>query len=95
MTLFSALGLLIACGGSKSLSKKGEKLEEAGLYQESANLHYQALLKKPHNIDAQIGLKKNGQMVLDDDLEDFFKAVSMKDNEKAVSTFLAAQDYYN
>ena len=43
VALFSVVAMLIACGGSKSLSKKGEKLEEAGLYQESANLHYQAL----------------------------------------------------
>jgi len=95
LALFSVLALFVACGGSKSLSKKGEKLEEAGLYQESANLHYQALLKKPHNIDAQIGLKKNGQMVLNDGLEDFFKSMTMGDNETAVSNFLELQDYFN
>ncbi len=93
--LFSLFALFVACGGSKSLSKKGAKLEEAGLYQESANMHYQALVKNPRNINAQIGLKKTGQMVLNDGLEDFFKAMSMKDNDAAVTGFLEAQKYYN
>lgn len=94
-TLFVLLALLMACGGSKALTRKGEKLDEAGLYQESAKLHYEALLKNPRNIDAQIGLKKNGQKVLNDELENFFKSMSMNDRESAVNKFLEGQAYYD
>lgn len=94
-TLAVLLALLMACGGSRSLSRKGEKLHEAGLYQESARLHYEALLKNQRNIDAQIGLKKTGQMVLDDELEAFFKATSMRERETAVNSYLQAQAYYD
>ena len=93
VSILCAALLLLSCNSSKSLSKKALKLDEAGLYQESANMYYQSLVKNQRNVDAQIGLKKNGQKVLDDYLSDFFKAVTLNDREKAVNTFLQARNY--
>ncbi|MEZ4738549.1 MAG: hypothetical protein R2818_04120 [Flavobacteriales bacterium] len=54
-----ALLLLAGCSGSKSYSgTKGEKLDEAGLYAEAADMYLQAGASHAKNTDAKIGLKK-------------------------------------
>lgn len=85
---------LVACSGSKSFSKKGEKLDEAGLYAEAADMYLQAVQRSQKNVDAKIGLKKAGQRVLDDKLSTFFKAVSMDHaRADAVQSYLDAKAY--
>ncbi|MBL7938634.1 MAG: hypothetical protein JNL43_04665 [Flavobacteriales bacterium] len=86
--------LLPGCSGSKSFSKKGEKLDEAGLYAEAADMYLQAAQRNVKNVDAKIGLKKTGQMVLNDKLSDFFKNMAMGDAKgEAVQAYLDAVDY--
>src|SRR5690554_1092437 len=64
-----ALGLTTAgCTGSKSLAKKGAKLEEAGLYDNAALFYYNSLLRNSNNVDARIGLARTGQRVVNDKL---------------------------
>jgi len=82
-----------ACNSSKSLSKKGAQLEEAGLYNDAALFYYNALLKNSSNIDARIGLSKAGQRVLNDKIDDFTKARAMEEYRDAVYAYKDAMDY--
>jgi curli biogenesis system outer membrane secretion channel CsgG/Flp pilus assembly protein TadD len=92
---FLALALLVvSCSGSKSFSKKAEKLDEAGLYAEAADMYLQSAQRNIKNIDAKIGLKKTGQQVLNDKLSVFFKNMAMGDSKgEAVSAYLEAKRY--
>ncbi len=86
--------LLVACSGSKSFSKKGEKLDQAGLYAEAADMYLQAVQRNPKNVEAKIGLKKTGQRFLDDKLSAFFRAVSMGSSKgEAVAAYQDAKNY--
>ncbi len=86
--------LIGGCSGSKSFAKKGEKLDANGLYAEAADMYLQSLMRNNRNVDAKIGLKKTGQMLLNDKLSGFFKEFSMGDNkEAAVNAFLGAKAY--
>ena len=90
-----SLALLFAgCSGSKSFSNKGEKLDEAGLYAEAADMYLQAAQRNTKNVDAKIGLKKTGQMVLNDKLSGFFKNMAMGGAKGvAVQAYLDAVEY--
>lgn len=85
--------ILGGCATSKSFSKKGMQLDAAGLYQEASKMYLISLEKNMGNVDAQIGLKKTGQMVLDDYLRDYFKAHAIQDYKNAVYTYRSALSY--
>lgn len=96
LILLGALAAFSAasCTGSKSLAKKGAKLEESGLYAEAADMYLQSLMRNSSNVDAKIGLKKTGQQLLNDKLGSFFKAFGLGDDkETAVNAYLAARSY--
>lgn len=84
---------LMACHGSKYFTKMAVKQETAGLTTEAANSYYNALLKKRTNIDAQIGMKKNGQLLLNQMLGEFAREKSFGSNQKAVYAYHKARDY--
>lgn len=84
----------VSCTGSKSLAKKGAKLDESGLYAEAADMYLQSLMRNPRNVDAKIGLKKTGQQLLNDKLGAFFRAFGVGDSkEEAVNAYLSAKNY--
>src|SRR5690554_4021248 len=85
--------LMVACGGSKSLAKKGNQLQQAGLYSDAADFFYNSLLKNNKNVDARIGLSSAGQQVLNDKLSEFSRARTIGDNKKAVYAYLDAMAY--
>ena len=58
------LVFLTGCA-SKKFTKRGEKFEQAGLYEDAAEYYYQAVKRKGTNLDAKVGLRKNGQLLLD------------------------------
>lgn len=88
------IGLLIAsCGGSKSLAKKGNQLQQAGLYADAADFFYNSLRKNNKNVDARIGLSSAGQQVLNEMLSEFSKANALGDHRKAVYSYLDAMAY--
>jgi tetratricopeptide (TPR) repeat protein len=91
----SALAMaLSACTGSKPLSNRAAKLDQAGLYAEAAEMYLQAVQRNQRNVDAKIGLRKTGQQLLDDRLATFFREVNMgNDKAAAVAAFLEAQSY--
>ena len=86
--------LLGACSGSKSFSKKGDKLDAAGMYAEAADMYLQAAQRNTKNVEAKIGLKKTGQMLLNDKLSTFFKHVATGGARgEAVAAYLDAKAY--
>lgn len=88
------LALLGACSGSKSFSKKGDKLDAAGMYAEAADMYLQSAQRNPRNVEAKIGLKKTGQMLLNDKLSTFFKHVATGGARgDAVAAYLDAKAY--
>jgi tetratricopeptide (TPR) repeat protein len=88
------VALFAACTGSKSFSKKGEKLDAAGLYAEAADMYLQAAQRNAKNVDAKIGLKKTGQLLLNDKLGVFFKNMATGGNKaEAVAAYLDAVAY--
>src|SRR5690606_26606757 len=89
-----ALALIVSgCSGSKSYAKKASKLDQAGMYAEAAEMYLQSAQRNAKNVDAKIGLKKTGQMVLNDKLSEFFKAFNMGQKSDAVEKYLAAKFY--
>jgi curli biogenesis system outer membrane secretion channel CsgG len=84
---------LVACQGSKHFTKLAAKQEAAGLTNEAANSYYIALQKKRNNIDAQIGMKKTGQMVLSQMLNEFAREKSFGTSRTAVYAYHKARDY--
>ncbi len=85
--------MLAGCQGTKHFTKMAAKQEAAGLVTEAANSYYIAVQKKRSNVDAQIGLKKNGQLVLNTMLNEFAKQKNFGTNKEAVYAFHAARDY--
>ena len=92
-SLIVAAALFTACSGSKSYAKKASKLDQAGLYAEAAEMYLQSVQRSQKNVDAKIGLKKTGQMLLNDKLSEFFKFANMGTKADAVDAYLNAKLY--
>ena len=89
-----AVLVLAGCTGSKPLSNRAAKLDQAGMHAEAAELYLQSVQRNPRNVDAKIGLRKTGQQLLDDRLGSFFRLMNMgSDRGAAVAAFLDAQAY--
>lgn len=86
--------MMMGCSGSKSLAKKGNQLEQAGLHTDAANFYYQSLLKNSNNIKARIGLNTTGPYVLSSKLSEFTRARANNDDRSAVYAYLDAHSYY-
>jgi len=95
LVVVSAMICLAGCKSSKAFTKKGQKLEEAGLQHEAANNYYIALQKNRSNFEAQIGMKKTGQIVLNDKLNEFTQKKSFNNKKDAVDAFQTADGYFN
>jgi hypothetical protein len=93
--IFTALILLgtQACQNSKHYTKLARKQEAAGLNKEASESYYTALWKKRANIDAQIGMKKTGQTVLNGMLSEFSQKSSFGSKRDAVYTFISVREY--
>ena len=94
LLLILSVLLLVAGCASKKYTKKAVKFEESGLYEDAAEYYYQAVKKKDSNVEAKLGLRKNGQLTLDRKLSDFSMAYKQADYKKAVYNYLEADKYY-
>lgn len=83
---------VISCA-SKHYQKLALKNEQAGLYEDAAELYLQSLAANKNNIEAKIGAKKNGQIALDRKLSDFSKAYAAGQSRNAVFFYIAAKNY--
>lgn len=85
---------LISFGcASKRHAKQGLKFEEAGMYEQAAESFYSSLIADPKNIDAAVGLKKNGQRLLDEKMLAVHKAYTTGDDKETVYKYLDAKAY--
>ncbi|MHC1705846.1 MAG: hypothetical protein AB9846_18245 [Tenuifilaceae bacterium] len=90
-----ALGLIIigsSCA-SKRYVKKGVKFEQAGMYEMAAQSYLKSLQANPNNIDARIGLKKNGQRLLDQKILAVHGSYDSGDDKGTVYNYLDAKAY--
>lgn len=98
---FKFFGILIlsafvlACTGPKSLTKKGDKFSEAGIHKEAINYYIKALTKKSSHVDALIGLKNSGQVVLNEYTSAFFKAYTVQEYKTAVYNYIELEEFVN
>jgi len=93
LILFSLVLILAACA-SKRYTKQASKFEDAGLYEDAASYYYEAVKRKDSNVDAKLGLRKNGQLALDQKLQDFMEAYKQGNYEQAVYNYLDAEEYH-
>lgn len=84
---------MTSCQSSKHYFKMGIKQEEGGLINEAAESYYVALQRKRTNVDAQIAMKRTGQLVLNNMLNDFAKQKNFGDRKAAVYAYRAARSY--
>lgn len=90
-----ALAVVASGCASKRLAKKGLKFEEAGMYEMAAELYYQSLAANQKNVDAAVGLKKNGQRLLDEKSMQVHKAYFDGNDKQTVYAFLDAKTYHD
>ena len=91
----ASLVLLTACKGPKYYTKLGTQQEASGLTAEAATSYYNALVKKRSYIPAQTGMKRTGQLVLNQKLAEFGRKKAMGTSKEAVYSYLEAIDYKN
>jgi hypothetical protein len=89
------LSLLLLTGcGSRRYAKKGLEFEKAGFYEKAADMYYISAVKNPKNLKAQVGLKKNGQITLDNKLEAFMGFYNADDIKNAVYKYVESVAFY-
>ncbi|HPX04306.1 MAG TPA: hypothetical protein PLC17_00095 [Tenuifilaceae bacterium] len=93
--LFLAVSMIVAFSScaSKKYAKRGSKYEQAGMFEQAADMYYQSLVAKSSNIDARIGLQRNGERVLDDKGFRISQAYMDGDDKRTVLAYLDARDY--
>ncbi|MFA6403150.1 MAG: CsgG/HfaB family protein [Salinivirgaceae bacterium] len=91
--LMLSLLLLTGCG-SRRYAKKGLEFEKAGFYEKAADMYYISAVKNPKNLKAQVGLKKNGQITLDNKLEAFMGFYNADDIKNAVYKYVESVAFY-
>lgn len=86
------LSLLMACSGSKRMTKKGDQLAEAGMHDQAFGYYDKALNKKPGYVKALIGFQNSSQIVIDDLLSDLFRFKNENNHKKVVYTYRKAKE---
>ncbi len=92
--LFLLAGILLWGCASKRYAKKGFEFEQAGYYEKAADMYYESLLRNQNNVDAAIGMKKNGQLTLDKKLDGFMNNYKADMAKEAVTSYRDAEAYY-
>lgn len=85
--------LLVSCNASKSLTKKGDKLADAGIHKEAVEFYIKALNRNRANVDAQVGLRKSGGEVMTDLQSKFFKEYNADNFRSSVYTFMEMEKF--
>ena len=87
--------LIVLLGGcaSKKYAKRGDKYEQAGLWELAAQSYMRSLSSKRDNIDAIVGLKRTGQKVIDDRCFKIYKAYENDQLKEVVYEYLDLTDF--
>jgi hypothetical protein len=93
--LFFSFIIFTAISGCtlKKMAKQAGQYEAAGMFREAADLYYQAALKKPQVVEYKTGLKRSGQIYLEDMAAGVNVAYNRGDYKKAVYDFLSMQEF--
>lgn len=91
--VFCLVFLISGCA-SKRYTKKASKFEDAGLYKDASEYYYEAVKRKDSNVDAKLGLRKNGQITLDNKLSVFLDYYQQGNYKQAMYMYLSADAYY-
>jgi hypothetical protein len=93
--LFLLLSVLILSGcASKHYAKVAKKYDQAGLYRDAATMYYQSVAANNKNIEAKLGLQRNGQLLLQEKLDLFKTHYDNNAVKDAVYSYIDAQNYY-
>ena len=96
LLLFLTIVVLSLTGcASKRHLKNAVKYDEAGLYEDAAQLYMRSLSANRDNIEAKLGLRRTGQMVLDQKVNDFTTFHRNKQHGDAVYAYINAEKYRN
>lgn len=93
--LFLTAIINVGCATSRSFSKRGQKLEQAGMFEEAAGMYFTSLQKNRGNVDAQIGMRNTGQLVLNKRLQEFTQLRTFDKKKEAITAWQAAVGYAN
>lgn len=93
LLLLPCMIFLLSCAGKRNYNK-AQKLDEAGLYADAAELYCKSLKANKNNIDARLGLQRTGQMVLEDKVEVFRAQYNKGTAKDAVYAYREAESYY-
>lgn len=96
--LFIVLVVVMALAGGctvKRMARQAGDFEAAGMFREAADLYYQAVLKKPNAVDFRIGLRRSGQLYVEDLSSGIAGAYSRGDYRKTVYDYVALQEFVN
>jgi hypothetical protein len=96
LLLFLTIVILLLTGcASKRHLKNAVKYDEAGLYEDAAQLYMRSLSANRDNIEAKLGLRRTGQMVLDQRVTDFATFHRNNQHGDAVYAYINAEKYRN
>ena len=90
---FAIFIILLAGCASKRFTKQAARFEQAGLYEDAAEYYYEAVKRKDSNVEAKLGLRKNGQLMLEKKLSGFLTAYNSADFQDAVYKYKDAESY--
>lgn len=93
LVILLAMATIFGCA-SKRYAKLALKNEQAGLFEDAAELYLKSLAANKNNIEAKIGARKNGQITLDKKLAEFTKAYSSGQTKNAVYYYLNTKKYF-
>ncbi len=92
---FLTISLLLVSCASKRYTKRAVEFEAAGYYEKAAEMYYLAVSRNANNVDAQVGLRKAGQVTLDNMLDKFKEQYNNSNDKDAVYLYLDAQKYFS
>lgn len=93
-TLACLMILMLPTGCTvKKFAKQASQYEAAGMFKEAADLYYQAAIKKPQVVEFKTGLKRSGQIYLEDLAAGINQAYNRGDYRKSVYDYLAMQEF--
>lgn len=94
LLFFVLLTFLVGCS-SKRYASKAKKFDEAGLFADAASLYFESVVSNPNNIEAKLGLQRNGQLVLTEKLASFKTHYNNSSVKDAVYSYIDAEKYFN
>ncbi|BDD10238.1 hypothetical protein FUAX_26700 [Fulvitalea axinellae] len=92
-TVLIILALALSSCAAKRYRKLASQFEKAGLVDDAADYYYRSLVANQDNVEAKLGLRKNGQIVLDKKFGTFRQSYENGSTKSAVYQYKEATEY--